>query len=72
LGASALMQGLADGYFILPYTLSNYLASTKQTPAPVDHAEFKRCEGEVNDRVKRLLSIKGKRSAQSSIARSAN
>jgi succinate dehydrogenase / fumarate reductase flavoprotein subunit len=64
LGASALMQGLADGYFILPYTLSNYLASTKQTPAPVDGSEFKRCEAEVNERVKRLLSIKGKRGAQ--------
>ncbi len=65
LGASALMQGLADGYFVLPYTLSNYLASTKQTPAPVEGAEFKRCEAEVNARNKRLLSIKGKRSAQS-------
>jgi succinate dehydrogenase / fumarate reductase flavoprotein subunit len=64
LGASALMQGLADGYFILPYTLSNYLASTKQTPAPADGAEFKRCEEEVNARIRRLLSIKGKRSAQ--------
>ncbi|HEY7156355.1 MAG TPA: succinate dehydrogenase (quinone) flavoprotein subunit, partial [Gemmataceae bacterium] len=65
LGASALMQGLADGYFILPYTLSNYLASTKQTPAPVDRAEFKRCEAAVSERVKRLLSIKGNRSAES-------
>jgi succinate dehydrogenase / fumarate reductase flavoprotein subunit len=64
LGASALMQGLADGYFVLPYTLSNYLAGTKQTPAPVDRAEFKRCEAEVSERVKRLLSIKGKRSAE--------
>jgi succinate dehydrogenase / fumarate reductase flavoprotein subunit len=64
LGASALMQGLADGYFVLPYTLSNYLATTKQTPAPVDGVEFKRCEEEVNARNKRLLSIKGKRSAQ--------
>jgi succinate dehydrogenase / fumarate reductase flavoprotein subunit len=65
LGASALMQGLADGYFILPYTLSNYLASTKQTPAPVEGAEFKRCEAEVNQRMRRLLSINGKRGAQS-------
>jgi succinate dehydrogenase / fumarate reductase flavoprotein subunit len=63
LGASALMQGLADGYFILPYTLSNYLASTKQTPVPVDGSEFKRCEAEVSERMNRLLSIKGKRSA---------
>jgi succinate dehydrogenase / fumarate reductase flavoprotein subunit len=65
LGASALMQGLVDGYFILPYTLSNYLANTKQTPAPVEGAEFKRCEADVSARVKRLLSIKGKRSAES-------
>ena len=65
LGASALMQGLADGYFILPYTLSNYLASNKQTPAPVEGAEFQRCEAEVRERIQRLLSIKGKRSAQS-------
>ncbi len=65
LGASALMQGLADGYFIIPYTLSDYLASTKQTPAPVEGAEFKRCEAEVRQRIERLLSIKGKRTAQS-------
>jgi succinate dehydrogenase / fumarate reductase flavoprotein subunit len=64
LGASALMQGLADGYFILPYTLSNYLASTKMTPAPVDMPEFKRCETEVGERINRLLSVKGKRSPQ--------
>ncbi len=64
LGASALMQGLADGYFILPYTLSNYLASNKQTPAPVEGADFKRCEADVRARIDRLLFIKGKRSAQ--------
>jgi succinate dehydrogenase / fumarate reductase flavoprotein subunit len=65
LGASALMQGLADGYFILPYTLSNYLANTKQTPAPVEGADFRRCEAEVGERIKRLMTIKGKRSARS-------
>jgi succinate dehydrogenase / fumarate reductase flavoprotein subunit len=65
LGASALMQGLADGYFVLPYTLSNYLASTKQALAPVEGAEFKRCETEVRERMKRLLSVQGQRSAQS-------
>jgi succinate dehydrogenase / fumarate reductase flavoprotein subunit len=64
LGASALMQGLADGYFIVPYTLSNYLATTKQAPVAADHAEVKRCEEEVGGRIRRLLSIKGKRSAQ--------
>jgi succinate dehydrogenase / fumarate reductase flavoprotein subunit len=65
LGASALMQGLADGYFIAPYTLSNYLANTKQTPAPVEGIEFQRCEAEVGQRIQRLLASKGKRSAQS-------
>ncbi|MGH7224837.1 MAG: FAD-binding protein, partial [Gemmataceae bacterium] len=65
LGASALMQGLADGYFIAPYTLSNYLASTKQTPAPVEGSEFKRCEAEVRQRIQRLLALKGNRSAGS-------
>jgi succinate dehydrogenase / fumarate reductase flavoprotein subunit len=65
LGASALMQGLADGYFIIPYTLSNYLASTKQTAVSTDHADFKRCENDVSERLKRLLSVKGKRSALS-------
>ncbi len=59
LGASALMQGLADGYFILPYTLSHYLANTKQVPVSADHAEFQRCEAEVGERMKRLLSIRG-------------
>jgi succinate dehydrogenase / fumarate reductase flavoprotein subunit len=65
LGASALMQGLADGYFILPYTIGNYFASTKQNLIPETHAEFKRIEIEVNAKIKRLLSIKGKRTAGS-------
>jgi succinate dehydrogenase / fumarate reductase, flavoprotein subunit len=65
LGASALMQGLADGYFVAPYTLGNYLASIKQAPVSVDHAEFKRAEAEVADRLKRLLKVKGKRGASS-------
>ncbi len=63
LGASALMQGLADGYFVLPYTLTNYFASTKQDRKPVDHPEFKRCEAEVREGVAKLLAIKGKRTA---------
>ena len=63
LGASALMQGLADGYFVLPYTLTNYFASSKQDRKPADHAEFKRCEAEVNEQVQKLLSIKGKKTA---------
>jgi succinate dehydrogenase / fumarate reductase flavoprotein subunit len=65
LGASALMQGLADGYFVLPYTLANYLATTKQEKVGADHAEVKKAETEVNDRVKKLLGIKGKRTVDS-------
>src|SRR5215210_208348 len=63
LGASALMQGLADGYFVLPYTLTNYFASSKQDTRPADHPEFKRAEAEVNEQVRKLLSIKGKKTA---------
>ncbi len=63
LGASALMQGLADGYFILPYTLADYLAGLLGTrPLPTDHPAFKQVEAEVADRVKRLLAIRGTRS----------
>jgi succinate dehydrogenase / fumarate reductase flavoprotein subunit len=65
LGASALMQGLADGYFIIPYTLGHFLATNKQTPAPTDHPEFKRVENEVSERLKRLLSVKGQRNPAS-------
>ncbi|HEX4591074.1 MAG TPA: fumarate reductase/succinate dehydrogenase flavoprotein subunit, partial [Gemmataceae bacterium] len=61
LGASALMQGLADGYFVIPYTLGNYFGSTKQEKIGADHAEFKRVEAEANERTAKLLSIKGKR-----------
>ncbi len=65
LGASALMQGLADGYFILPYTIGNYLAQMKVEKVAADHAEVKRVESEVGDRIRRLLSARGKRSADS-------
>jgi succinate dehydrogenase / fumarate reductase flavoprotein subunit len=65
LGASALMQGLADGYFILPYTIGNYLASTKFTKIQPDYAEFKREESEVAGMTNRLLAIKGKRTISS-------
>ena len=65
LGASALMQGLADGYFILPYTLSNYLAETKQDKVDVNHTAFKQTQAEVAEQTKRLLSIKGKRTVES-------
>lgn len=63
LGASALMQGLADGYFIIPYTLGNYFATAKKEVLLTDHSEFRRVEGEVRDRVRKLLSIKGTRTA---------
>ncbi len=65
LGASALMQGLADGYFILPYTIGNYFASTKQVKVPTSHPEFKRGEEELKSRIEKLLSIEGKRSVAS-------
>ena len=65
LGASALMQGLADGYFVLPYTIGNYLATAKPEPVSTDHPEFKGVEEAVNTRLRKLLGINGKRSADS-------
>jgi succinate dehydrogenase / fumarate reductase flavoprotein subunit len=65
LGASALMQGLADGYFILPYTLSGYLAEAKLDPVSVDRPAFQESERQLESRVKKLLSIKGKRTIDS-------
>jgi len=65
LGASALMQGLADGYFVLPYTIGNYLASVKPTKVTATHAEFKKVEADVLAFTRRLLAVKGKRTATS-------
>ena len=66
LGASALMQGLADGYFVLPYTIQNYLADQIQVPRfSTDLPEFDKAEQEINDRIKRLMSIQGKQSVDS-------
>ncbi|HMJ05313.1 MAG TPA: fumarate reductase/succinate dehydrogenase flavoprotein subunit [Chthoniobacterales bacterium] len=65
LGASALMQGLADGYFVLPYTLPIYLAGQLGKRPAVDHPEFKKAESEVRARVERMLNVKGKRSIDS-------
>ncbi len=65
LGASALMQGLADGYFILSYTLGNYLASVKLDKVEAAHPAFTEVEAEVNERIHRLLSIKGQRTVSS-------
>ncbi len=65
LGASALMQGLADGYFILPYTIGDYLAGSAKIKVDADNPEFKKCEDQILGRTKTLLSIKGKRTADS-------
>jgi succinate dehydrogenase / fumarate reductase flavoprotein subunit len=66
LGASALMQGLADGYFVVPYTLGNYLADEIRTAAiPTDHPAFAAAEKEVSDRINTLMNIKGKQTVES-------
>ncbi len=65
LGASALMQGLADGYFVIPATLPNYLAGQKPGSVKSDAAEFKAVEAEVRERTNKLLSIKGTRTVSS-------
>lgn len=66
LGASALMQGLADGYFVLPYTIQNYLADQIQVPRfSTDLPEFEEAENHIRKRVARLMEVKGKRSVDS-------
>ncbi|MBS1748992.1 MAG: fumarate reductase/succinate dehydrogenase flavoprotein subunit [Bacteroidetes bacterium] len=66
LGASALMQGLADGYFVIPYTLGNYLAGEIGTrPIPTTHEAFENAEKDVKDRIDKLMNIKGKQSVES-------
>ena len=69
LGASALMQGLADGYFVLPSTVADYIARTAADGSlkkvDASHPEVKRVEAEVQDRIKRLLAVKGKRTPDS-------
>ena len=65
LGASALMQGLADGYFIIPYTIGDYLANAKPAKVDADHAECKKAEDDVKGRIDKLLSIRGKRTVDS-------
>jgi len=59
LGASALMQGLSDGYFILPYTIGNYLGSTKLETISTDHQAFKEAEAEAKAKYEKLLAVKG-------------
>jgi succinate dehydrogenase / fumarate reductase flavoprotein subunit len=65
LGASALMQGLADGYFIILYTISDYLAQAKLDKVTTDHVAFREVETEINVNIKRLLDINGKRTVDS-------
>jgi succinate dehydrogenase / fumarate reductase flavoprotein subunit len=63
LGASALMQGLADGYFIIPYTIGNYFARIKPGQVGTDRPEFAQCREDVNKRNKELLAIQGNKTA---------
>jgi succinate dehydrogenase / fumarate reductase flavoprotein subunit len=66
LGASALMQGLADGYFVIPYTLGNYLADEIRTASiPTTHPAFEQTENEVRVRIEKLMSIQGTQSVES-------
>jgi succinate dehydrogenase / fumarate reductase, flavoprotein subunit len=65
LGASALMQGLADGYFVLPATIMPYLAGRKLSEVDESHAAFSDVEGQVTQRVQRLLAVDGKRTVAS-------
>ena len=63
LGASALMQGLADGYFVIPYTMQNYLADQIQVPRfSTDRPEFEAAEKELQDRITRIMNVKGNKS----------
>jgi succinate dehydrogenase / fumarate reductase flavoprotein subunit len=59
LGASALMQGLADGYFVISYTLGNYLANVSLDSVSTDNDAFAKCEQDVNERINKLLSVRG-------------
>ncbi|HLY83394.1 MAG TPA: fumarate reductase/succinate dehydrogenase flavoprotein subunit [Acidimicrobiales bacterium] len=61
LGASALMQGLSDGYFVVPYTVGDYLATAKPGAVTTEHPAFKAVEAEIGERTRRLLSVRGNR-----------
>jgi len=65
LGASALMQGLADGYFVIPTTIANYLATQKPGAVDPSQPEFKQTEAETRERISKMISIKGKRTVDS-------
>ncbi|MDP3981930.1 MAG: fumarate reductase/succinate dehydrogenase flavoprotein subunit, partial [Chlamydiota bacterium] len=64
LGASALMQGLADGYFIIPYTIGHYLSSNDLQAVTTDHSAFKESVREIDSRINQLVSIQGKKSVK--------
>jgi len=64
LGASALMQGLADGYFVLPYTIGAYIAGTRLGKVSTDHPAFKESVAKIKDQTARLLAIKGKKTVR--------
>src|SRR5881392_3839040 len=61
LGASALMQGLADGYFVIPYTLGDYLASNPLPKVTTDHDAFKEAASNAQSQINKLLTVKGSR-----------
>jgi len=65
LGASALMQGLADGYFVIPYTIGDYFVTAKQPKVRIEQPEFKKAVDDVNAMTKKLLGINGKRTVNS-------
>lgn len=66
LGASALMQGLADGYFVIPYTLSSYMANEiRNAPIPISHPAFVEAENAVKERIEKLMNVKGTESVES-------
>ena len=65
LGASALMQGLADGYFVIPYTIGDYFANANQPKVTTDHPEFRNAIDAATGKLNRLLSVNGKRTATS-------
>jgi succinate dehydrogenase / fumarate reductase, flavoprotein subunit len=65
LGASALMQGLADGYFVLPYTIGDYFASSRQPKPSTSHPEFKKVEEDINALTRKFLAINGTRTVTS-------
>jgi succinate dehydrogenase / fumarate reductase flavoprotein subunit len=64
LGASALMQGLADGYFVIPYTIGGYLVGTQLPPVNTSLPQFKDAEGVAKERIKKLMRVKGKKTVE--------